>query len=135
MGTKNNHVDVVNAFTDPLECVREVVTACTDYLKIAEEERTKRQEIKAWEKATITDINARRDFLIKYLELSFDERAKNFRQLFNVVDKAIDNGDNQQLEKALNSITELAKSSPFKDLANLTSVKEALNDPNHEWTF
>ncbi|WP_052001896.1 hypothetical protein [Lyngbya aestuarii] len=135
MGSKVNHVDVVNSLTDPLECVREMVTACTDYLTIAEEERTKRQEIKAWEKATIADINARRDFLIKYLELSFDERAKNFHQLFNVVDQAIDNGDNQKLALALHSITELAKSSPFKDLANLTSVKAALNDPNHEWTF
>ncbi|KKD38399.1 MAG: hypothetical protein WAN66_16640 [Limnoraphis robusta] len=44
MGTKVNHVDVVNSLTDPLECVREVVTACTDYLKISEEERTKRQQ-------------------------------------------------------------------------------------------
>jgi hypothetical protein len=135
MGTKVNHVDVVNSLTDPLESVREIVKACTDYLKIAEEERTKRQEIKAWEKATIADINARRDVLIKYLERSFDERANNFRQLFNVVDKAIDNGDNEELALALHSITELAKSSPFKDLANLTSVKAALNDPNHEWTF
>ncbi len=135
MGTKVNHVDVLNAFTNPLESVREIVTACTDYLKIAQEERTKRQEITAWEKATIADINAQRDVLIEYLELSFDERAKNFRQLFNVVDKAIDNGDNEELALALHSITELAKSSPFKDLANLTSVKAALNDPNHEWTF
>ncbi|EAW33391.1 hypothetical protein [Lyngbya sp. PCC 8106] len=135
MGTKVNHVDVLNSLTDPLESVREIVTACTDYLKIAEEERTKRQEIKAWEKTTIAQINAQRDVLIEYLERSFDERAKNFRQLFNVVDKAIDNGDNEQLALALHSITELAKSSPFKDLANLTSVKAALNDPNHEWTF
>lgn len=123
------------ALAIPAQCLSEIVTTCTDYLKIAEEERTKRQEIKAWEKTTIAQINAQRDVLIEYLERSFDERANNFRQLFNVVDQAIDNGDNEQLALALHSITELAKSNPFKDLANLTSVKAALNDPNHEWTF
>jgi hydroxyethylthiazole kinase-like sugar kinase family protein len=66
---------------------------------------------------------------------SFDERAENFRALFSVVDSAIASGNNELLALALNSITEIAKSSPFKDLANLTSVRAALNDPNHEWTF
>jgi hypothetical protein len=29
----------------------------------------------------------------------------------------------------------VAKSSPFKDLANLTSFQAALDDPNHVWEF
>ncbi|MBE9018231.1 hypothetical protein IQ272_19180 [Chroococcidiopsidales cyanobacterium LEGE 13417] len=70
-----------------------------------------------------------------YLNRSFDERAENFRALFNVVDRAIITGNNEQLEVALHSITEIAKSSPFKELANLASVKAALDDPNHKWTF
>ncbi|MCD8490299.1 MAG: hypothetical protein LRZ84_27125 [Desertifilum sp.] len=73
--------------------------------------------------------------MIKFLELSFDERAENFRQLFNVVDQAIESDNNQQLALALHSITELAKSSPFRDLANLASVQAALDDPDHEWVF
>ncbi len=43
--------------------------------------------------------------------------------------------NNAQLGAALHSITELAKSSPFKDLADLASVRAALDDPDHEWTF
>ncbi|NJO65424.1 MAG: hypothetical protein HC836_47225 [Richelia sp. RM2_1_2] len=70
-----------------------------------------------------------------YLEGSFDERADNFRALFGVVDNALISGDNEQLALALNSITEIAKSSPFKDLANLTSVRAALNNPDHVWEF
>jgi|GEM_PF-6722037 len=31
------------------------------------------------------------------------------------------------------AILELAKSSPFKDLADLSIVKVALDDPNHVW--
>jgi hypothetical protein len=48
---------------------------------------------------------------------------------------AIASGNNDQLALALNSLTELAKSSPFKDMANLASFQAALDDPNHVWTF
>ena len=48
---------------------------------------------------------------------------------------AIAAGNNDQLTLALHSITEIAKSSPFKDLANLASVQAALDNPDHEWTF
>ncbi len=42
-------------------------------------------------------------------------------------------GDNQQLSLALDAIVELAKSSPFKELADLSTVKAALDDPDHVW--
>ncbi|WP_199302452.1 hypothetical protein [Coleofasciculus sp. FACHB-129] len=122
-------------FTRLAECLRDLVSAYTEYKKVAEEERTKRRDIDAWEKERIAKINAQRDLLMAYLDRSFDERAENFRALFGVVDRAITAGNNEQLALALNSITEIAKSSPFKDLANLASVKVALNDPDHEWTF
>jgi hypothetical protein len=70
-----------------------------------------------------------------YLDRSFDERAENFRALFSVVDQALASGNNDQLALTLNSITEVAKSSPFKDLANLASFQAALDDPNHVWEF
>ncbi|MEP0809538.1 hypothetical protein [Coleofasciculus sp. FACHB-SPT9] len=117
------------------ECLQQIVSGYTEYKIIAEQEQTKRCEIEAWEKETIANINAQRDVLMAYLDRSFDERAENFRALFGVVDLAITTGNNEQLALALNSITEIAKSSPFKDIANLASVKAALNDPNHEWSF
>lgn len=117
------------------ECFRDVVEAYTEYKIVAEQEHTKRRGIEAWEKATIADIQAKRDVLIKYLEGSFDERANNFKFLFEKVDEAIAIRDNNQLALAMTSITEIAKSSPFKDLADLTSVRTALDDPDHEWEF
>jgi ribonucleotide reductase alpha subunit len=124
-----------NEFINPIECLQQMVSAYTDYLKIAEQEKTKRREIDAWEKATIAKINVQRELLMAYLDRSFDERAENFRALFAVVDSAIASGNNEQLALTLNSITEIAKASPFKELANLASVRGALDDPNHEWTF
>lgn len=120
---------------DPLVPLQQIVSAYTEYKKTAEQEQTKRREIEAWEKETIARINAQRDILMEYLNRSFDERAENFRVLFNVVDRAMATGNNEQLAVALHSITEIAKSSPFKELANLNSVRAALDEPNHEWTF
>jgi ribonucleotide reductase alpha subunit len=107
-----------------------IVEACTDYMKVAEEERTKRREIEAWEKITI--MKAQRDLLMEYLDRSFDERSENFRQMFDVVDRAIATGNNQQLALTLDAIVFLANSSPFKELASLSSVRAALDDPDHE---
>jgi hypothetical protein len=123
------------AFTSPAECLQQIVSAYTEYKTIAQQEQTKRRGIDAWEKTTIAKIDAQREFLMAYLDRSFDERAENFRALFSAVDQAIASGNNNQLASTLNSITEMAKSSPFKDLANLASFQAALDDPNHVWKF
>lgn len=125
----------ISKITSPAECLQELVSAYTEYKMVAEQEQTKRREIEAWEKTTIAQIKAQSDWMMEYLDRSFDERAENFSALFSVVDSAIASGNNEQLALALHSITEIAKSSPFQDLANLASVKAALNDPDHEWVF
>ncbi|MBD2389330.1 hypothetical protein RI030_06480 [Aphanizomenon flos-aquae NRERC-008] len=135
MTVKKVHVEVLGAGVDAANTLRAIVEAYTEYKIVAQEETTKRRGIEAWETATIAKIQADRDVLIKYLENSFDERAKNFSFLFEKVDQAIANGDNNQLTLALHSITEIAKSSPFKDFANLQSVTAALDDPDHEWVI
>jgi hypothetical protein len=136
MTTKKLPRDFVRGFetfANPAQCLTDVVQAWTEYLKIAEEERTKRREIEKWEKVTLAEIKTRRDLLIGYLEKSFDERSKNFQALFQTVDQAMLSGNNQQLGIALHTIVELAKSSPFKDLTDLSNVKAALDDPDHLW--
>ena len=125
----------LNEVVNPAECLQQMVSAYTEYMKVAQQEQTKRRKIDAWEQTTIAKISAQRNLLMEYLDRSFDERAENFRSLFCVVDRALTAGNNEQLALALNSITEIAKSSPFKDLANLASVRAALDDPDHEWTF
>ncbi|BAZ28775.1 hypothetical protein NIES4074_12090 [Cylindrospermum sp. NIES-4074] len=135
MGIKKIVTTAFNEAINPNDCLQQMMSAYTDYMKIAEQEKTKRREIDAWENERLAKINILREFLIAYLERSFDERAENFRSLFAVVDSAMASGNNEQLALTLNSITEIAKSSPFKELANLASVRAALDDPDHEWTF
>jgi hypothetical protein len=135
MNLKNTPAKVLSVGADASQCLHAIVEAYAGYKIVAEEERTKRRGIEAWEKTTVTQIEAQRDALIKYLELSVDERSQNFCCLFEKVDNAIANGDNNQLNAVLCSITEIAKSSPFKDLTDLASVRTALNDPDHNWEF
>lgn len=117
------------------ECLNEIVSAYYEYKRVVKEERTKCREIEAWEKTTLAEIEQKRDSFLAFLDHSFAERSKNFKALFNVVNQAIASGNNEHLQLALDKITELAKSSPFQDLANLSTVQAALLDPDHEWKF
>jgi hypothetical protein len=135
MASIKPRTDLVQIFESfsPIECLNEVVQVWAEYLKVSEEEQTKRCEIEALSKVNLSKIKVKNDLLIEYLERSFDERAKNFQSLFMTADKAILSGNNQQLGLALNAIVELAKSNPFKELTNLYDVKAALNNPDHVW--
>jgi hypothetical protein len=121
------------AIPNPYLVFDEIMEVIKEYLNIREIEETKRREIEAIENITIQEIKTKREILIKYLELSFDERSNNFKRLFDTVDSAVSSHDNQTLALTLNSIVELAKSSPFKDIANLSNVRLALEDSDHIW--
>ena len=58
----------IEGFTSPAQCLNEVIQAWTEYLKIAEEEKSSRSEIEAWENITLAEIKVKRDFLIGYLD-------------------------------------------------------------------
>jgi hypothetical protein len=136
MASKQHPVNLIRgaeAFIAPAQCLNEIVQAWSEYSRIAEEETTKRRKIAAWEKVTLAEIQSKRDMLVGYLERSFDERAMNFKLLFQAVDRAMLSGDHQQLGLALHAIVELAQSSPFKDLTDLSTVKTALADPDYVW--
>ena len=121
-----------NDLLSPAQCLQDIVTAYTDYKKLAEQEKTEREQIQAWEKTEVARINNLKTCLIKYLEQSFDERQENFQKMFELIDGAILTNNNEQLALVLNAMTDLAKSNPLSDL---NSVRAALNDPNYVWEF
>lgn len=120
---------------NPSVCFSQLVDAYTEYQRVAQEERTKRREIAAREKAALATIEQRRDVMVQFLDQAFNERAEIFREFFTLADQAISAGDNDQLAVVLASIVEMAKTSPFKDLADLAKVEAALDDSNHTWEF
>lgn len=96
-----------------------VLASANQWVKAINEEKMKRDEIRAWERTQIEIIRVQRDFLLTALDKTFDERRENFRRLFDNLDAAlISESDDAgaQVSEILGAITELAQTSPFKDL-------------------
>jgi hypothetical protein len=121
--------------SDALAVVDNIVQIAGEVEKFREVQKTKRAAIEAEKQVVITRLDVQKRLLIKYLDETFDERRENFKKLFDVIDDALAKDNIQQLAMGLNSVTELAKSSPFKDLADIDQVGKALEDRNHEWDF
>jgi hypothetical protein len=108
-----------------VDSFRLVVTSVNEWVTVVAQEQTRRQEIRAWEKSQLEIIRVQRDFLLTALDQTFDERRENFRRLFDQLDAALvsDRDDAAaQVSDLLGAITDLAKTSPFKDLKSPTLV-------------
>lgn len=102
-----------------------VVTSANEWVAVVAQEGGRRQEVRAWEKTQLEIIHVQRDFLLLALDKTFDERRENFRRLFNDLDAALvsDRDDAAtQVSDLLGAITDLARTSPFKDLKSPTLV-------------
>jgi len=102
-----------------VDSFRIVVTSINEWVTVVAQEQARRQEIRAWEKSQLDIIHVQRDFLLTALDKTFDERSENFRRLFDQLDAALvsDRDDAAaQVSDLLGAITDLAKTSPFKDL-------------------
>jgi hypothetical protein len=118
---------------DPTRVVEEMARVYREYHEVREKEHTKRVAIQAKEQVALAEIAAKRELFLEYLTRSFDERAANFSALFARLDVALEKGDTQALAVLTNAISDLAKSSPFKDLVTIEATRKALRDADHEW--
>lgn len=112
--------------TEVLSTLKAFGEAATDAVKFCEVQETKRAEIRANTEVRIAQLRAQRDIVMDYLQRSFDERRYLFEQQFKVVDHALMTGNTEELAISLQSINDLAKSSPFKALADIGNVQRAL---------
>jgi hypothetical protein len=123
-------------FTDP-KAVANALAALTevanDTVKYVAEQETKQEEIRAQRDVAIAKINATTACIKEYLDKTFDERSAIFAKQFECVDTALREGDTEMLALSLNSINSLAAASPFKNLADINQVQQALGDGDTEW--
>jgi hypothetical protein len=124
---------VIHLDIDPGIVFDTLLKTYSQYIEVREQEKTKREAIAVREKIMLEEIEKRHQFMMKYLEKSFDERAKNFQQLFTRIDAALDKNDIQSLSSLLNTLTDLAKVCPIKALASLEQTRSACEDPDHVW--
>jgi transposase len=118
---------------DAMDALQKMVSAYKEYRIVAEQEATKREEIRNRRRLELKHIQLQRELLTRYLERSFDERRESFARLFTLADEALEQGDNAQLGQVLTSITQLAATSPFKSLSDVASARQALLDPEQDW--
>lgn len=123
----------LGAVVAPLDVLMKMVESTQALIAEVQSAETERAAIAAWENAQIERIQAQRAVLLKALELTFDERQENFRRLFDGLDSALSAEDTSQVASFLESITDLAKVSPFKELANLEIVVAELKRPDQVW--
>lgn len=112
--------------------LEEIVKLAKEWVQVHEEETTKRIQIKAAADATIAEIHARRDLFLTYLDKTFDERERNFEELFARLDKALSTNA-ESIGVILSSITALALKSPFADLHDPVALRKKLDDRAAEW--
>jgi hypothetical protein len=118
---------------DALGALNNVVDGTLDYLRLREEEQTKRAKIDAYATVEVTRIQEGSSLLKQYFEQVFAERSRTIDGLFRHLDDAMTRGDGTAATEALQGIVDLAKSSPLADIGDLTQVRKALDDPDHVW--
>lgn len=99
--------------------VTDVVNNVTDYLKVAEQEETKRTEITAKRDVALAAIRAQRDTISELMKYTFQERAATLQKQFEVLDKAMAQGNAAIVDQSLKSMVAVIQSSPFKSIQEM----------------
>lgn len=118
---------------DAWSALNNVVQATREYLKLREEQRTKRAEIDAYKTLESQRIRAAETVLKDYFEQVFAERSRNFTELLARLDQAAEVGDDKRVAETLGAIVAIAQKSPLADLGDLSKLRAALDDPDHVW--
>jgi len=111
---------------DVLTAIKQLGEKAMEAVKFCEEQETKREEIRAQRDREIEIIRAQKEMIMTYLEKTFDERRMIFNKQFEILDNAVSKGDTELLATTLDSINQLATSSPFKSLLDLKAGSDAL---------
>jgi hypothetical protein len=119
--------------TDALAALNNVVEAGREYLRLHEEETTKRARLDAYVTLQSDRIRAAERVLTDYFERAFDERAGNFQEMWTRLDAAAEAGDDDTVRSMLGGIVQLAQTSPLSALADLPALRAAFDDPNTVW--
>lgn len=121
--------------SNPQQCmaaIQEIYSVADETIKYCAEQETKREEIRAERDVAIARIKEMGELVKVYLEKTYDERSAIFAKQFEAIDAAISDGNVEMLAVTLNSMNALAASSPFKNLADINSVKQGLIEGS-EW--
>jgi len=101
------------------EGIKTVVDVISKNQKVIREETTKRHNIAAIKEFEIEKIQVQKEVLKDYFEKIFAERKMIFENLFDKLDKGIENNNLELIQLSLSSIVEIAKDSPLNQVEKL----------------
>jgi hypothetical protein len=121
----NTGMQFVAGKVNPLDGI---ISLYQEVLVVEATEKTKREQIVAEKEVKMETLRAQRDFFMEYLKKTYDERADNFAKIFEVIDGALENDNVQALALGLDSLNKLAAESPFKVIADISTLQNALEN-------
>lgn len=122
----------VSAF-DGFNALKQVVDAVQECVTIHATESTKQEHIRASRDTEIARIKAGENVLRNYFALVFADRKNTIDQMFTRLDTALESGDPAVIKTVVDSVVDIAKTSPIADMGDLSQVRAALDDPDHVW--
>ena len=107
------------ALTGVYDGIKMITTAIQENNSAISQETTKRVNITSLKEYEIEKIHAHKEVLKDYFEKIFAERRINFDKMFSALDKGIESNNLELIQLSLNSIVEIAKDSPLKQVQEL----------------
>ena len=114
---------------NPMEALTQIV----DCVKTIQVEGTKRKRLSTYEVTEIARIKAAESVLRDFFAESFRERRKNFDEMFQRLDTALEQGNGEAAAVVVRGIVDIARESPLANTGDLGQIRAALDDPNQVW--
>lgn len=105
--------------THVVDGVTDVVSNITDYLKVAEQEETRRTDIVAKRDVALATIQLQRAMISELMQYTFQERAVTLQKQFDILDQAMLQGNVAIVDASLKSMVAVIQSSPFKSIQEM----------------
>lgn len=125
VGMGKNAAPAVN----PMEALTQIVD-CVNTIQV---EGTKRKRLSTYEAIEIARIKTAESVLRDFFAEAFRERRKNFDEMFQRLDTALEQSNGEAAAAVVRGIVDVARESPLANMGDLGRVRAALDDPNQVW--
>ena len=112
--------------------VKDIISAYKEYKIVKLQCEVEIERIRAERDKVVSELQAKREMMQSFFQMSFAERASNFERSFDLLDKAIQDGNSEAINASLTIIVTTIQTSPLADFA---SFDKALQDPGTTFEF
>ena len=110
------------------QAIPPTISGIAEYFRTLVEEQTRRQAIATHRDVLLARITAERDAILAYFEHRFSERRAVLEEFFELLHRAVDYGNNHQLNAALAGILGIIQDNPLDDFE---TFKQQFQNPDY----